>query len=78
MQGGTFPLTTTLLLRLNNLIWGSEQADLPKMSVETMLDLPRLSVSTSNDSNNRDQTRHFARFAIEYLRRAGLLEQDGV
>ncbi|GAA5832204.1 hypothetical protein JCM5353_008197 [Sporobolomyces roseus] len=76
--GGTFPLTTTLLLRLNNLIWGSEQADLPKMSVETMLDLPRLSVSTSNDSNNRDQTRHFARFAIEYLRRAGLLEQDGV
>ncbi|GAA5927004.1 uncharacterized protein JCM15063_000429 [Sporobolomyces koalae] len=76
--GGTFPLTTTLLLRLNNLIWGSEGAKLPNMSVETMLDLPRLSVSTGNDSNNRDQTRHFARFAIEYLRRAGLLEQDGV
>ncbi|GAA5895565.1 uncharacterized protein JCM6883_001549 [Sporobolomyces salmoneus] len=76
--GGTFPLTTTLLLRLNNLIWGSEQAELPTMSVETMLDLPRLSVSTSSDSNNRDQTRHFARFAIEYLRRSGLLEHDGV
>ncbi|GAA5961336.1 hypothetical protein JCM3765_004378 [Sporobolomyces pararoseus] len=76
--GGTFPLTTTLLLRLNNLIWGSEQAELPKMSVETMLDLPRLSVSTSSDANDREQTRHFARFAIEYLRRAGLLEQDGV
>ncbi|GAA5967019.1 hypothetical protein JCM21900_002356 [Sporobolomyces salmonicolor] len=75
--GGTFPLTTTLLLRLNNLIWGSEGAELPKMSVETMLDLPKLSVAHSASTGNRDQTRHFARFAIEYLRRVGLLDEDG-
>ncbi|GAA5825082.1 hypothetical protein JCM11251_006092 [Rhodosporidiobolus azoricus] len=75
--GGTFPLTSSLVLRLNNLIWGSEDADLPKMSVETLLDLPQLAVSHSSAAGNRDQTRHFARFAIEYLRRAGLLDEDG-
>ncbi|GAA5999548.1 uncharacterized protein JCM10292_004219 [Rhodotorula paludigena] len=91
--GGTFPLTTTLLLRLNNLIYGSrpeddgkkkrkseendETPDLPKMSVETLLDLPQLAVSHSSVTGNRDQTRHFARFAIEYLRRSGLLDEDG-
>ncbi|GAA6015723.1 hypothetical protein JCM10207_008775 [Rhodosporidiobolus poonsookiae] len=89
--GGTFPLTTTLLLRLNNLVWGSrgedlpkmtadlpnKDKDLPKMSVETLLDLPQLAVSHASISGNRDQTRHFTRFAIEYLRRAGLLDEDG-
>ncbi|GAA5898544.1 hypothetical protein JCM6882_007811 [Rhodosporidiobolus microsporus] len=75
--GGTFPLTSSLVLRLNNLIWGSEEADLPKMSVETLLDLPQLAVGHSSTKGNRDQTRHFARFAIEYLRRAGLLDEDG-
>ncbi|KAJ8293829.1 putative helicase [Rhodotorula toruloides] len=75
--GGTFPLTTTLLLRLNNLVHGSEEAELPKMAVETLLDLPQLAVSHASASGNRDQTRHFARFAIEYLRRVGLLDEDG-
>ncbi|BGP17637.1 hypothetical protein JCM10213_001289 [Rhodosporidiobolus nylandii] len=75
--GGTFPLTTTLLLRLNNLIWGAEGAELPKLSVKTLLDLDKLAVSGSSANGNRDQTRHFARFAIEYLRRAGLLDEDG-
>ncbi|GAA6028667.1 hypothetical protein JCM8097_007338 [Rhodosporidiobolus ruineniae] len=75
--GGTFPLTTTLLLRLNNLIWGSEEAELPKMAVETLLDLPQLAVSHASVTGNRDQTRHFTRFAIEYLRRGGLLDEDG-
>ncbi|GAA5972085.1 hypothetical protein JCM11641_002488 [Rhodosporidiobolus odoratus] len=73
--GGTFPLTTTLLLRLNNLVWGSEAATHPKDGVSTLLDLPKLAVNQA--SGNRDQTRHFARFAIEYLRRAGLLNEDG-
>ncbi|TNY21481.1 DEAD/DEAH box helicase [Rhodotorula diobovata] len=93
--GGTFPLTTTLLLRLNNLIYGSRPEeeedtrkkrkyeeedttpDLPKMSVETLLDLPQLAVSHASVTGNREQTRHFARFAIEYLRRSGLLDEDG-
>lgn len=77
MQGGTFPLTTTLILRLNNLIQGSNAAALPKMAVETLLDLPQLAVSHGSVSSNREQTRHFTRFAIEYLRRCGLLEEDG-
>lgn len=47
------------------------------MGVETLLDLPRLAVGHERAQGNRDQTRHFARFAIEYLRRAGLLEEDG-
>lgn len=47
------------------------------MAVETLLDLPQLAVSHGSVSSNREQTRHFTRFAIEYLRRCGLLEEDG-
>ncbi|KDE02846.1 hypothetical protein MVLG_06636 [Microbotryum lychnidis-dioicae p1A1 Lamole] len=72
---GTFPLTTTLVLRLHNLLWGSDYAPLPTQSLDTLLTIPRLSVSDKTDG--RSHVRHFTRFADEYLRRAGLIDETG-
>lgn len=74
LQGGSFPLTTTLVLRLHNLLHGSEDAPLATKTIETLLTLPQLSVGTPI---GRDQVRHFVRFSIEYLRRAALLDEEG-
>ncbi|KAM0753759.1 P-loop containing nucleoside triphosphate hydrolase protein [Meredithblackwellia eburnea MCA 4105] len=72
--GGTFPLSATLVLRLHQLLNGSNNAELPKAAVDSILTLPQLSVG---DVTGRDQVRHFMRFSIEYLRRAGLLDEVG-
>lgn len=74
MQAGTFPLTTTLVLRLQNLLWGSDSAALPAQNIETLLTIPQLSVS---DSSERALVRHFVRFSVEYLRRMGLIDETG-
>ncbi|ORY65665.1 hypothetical protein BCR35DRAFT_354923, partial [Leucosporidium creatinivorum] len=71
---GTFPLTTTLVLRLQNLLWGSDSAPLPAQNIETLLTIPQLSVS---DSSERALVRHFVRFSVEYLRRMGLIDETG-
>lgn len=73
-QAGTFPLTTTLVLRLQNLLWGSDYAPLAKQDIDTLLTIPRLSVS---DSSARPLVHHFVRFSIEYLRRMGLVDETG-
>lgn len=73
-QAGTFPLTATLVLRLQNLLWGSEYAPLAKQDIDTLLTIPRLSVS---DSSARPLVHHFVRFSIEYLRRMGLVDETG-
>lgn len=72
--GGTFPLSTTLVLRLHNLLSGSNAAEVPVKTVDKLLSLPQLSVGNKTD---QDQVRHFVRFSIEYLRRVGLLDEFG-
>lgn len=71
--GGSFPLTTTLVLRLHNLLHGST-SELPSKTVDRLLSLPQLSVG---NKLGQDQVAHFVRFSIEYLRRAGLLDESG-
>lgn len=73
-QAGSFPLTATLVLRLQNLLWGSEHAPLPVQNIDTLLTIPRLSVS---DSSDRTLVRAFVRFSLEYLRRVGLIDETG-
>lgn len=73
-QGGTFPLSATLVLRLHQLLNGSNDAELPKNAVDSIMTLPQLSVG---NLTGRDQVQHFMRFSIEYLRRAGLLDEAG-
>ncbi|KAL8287587.1 hypothetical protein RQP46_003445 [Phenoliferia psychrophenolica] len=72
--GGTFPLSATLVLRLHQLLNGSNDAELPKNAVDSIMTLPQLSVG---NLTGRDQVQHFMRFSIEYLRRAGLLDEAG-
>ncbi|KAK4055914.1 hypothetical protein OIO90_003171 [Microbotryomycetes sp. JL221] len=71
---GTFPLTTTMVLRLQNLLWGSDYAPLAKQDIDTLMTIPRLSVSDMTDSAS---VHYFTRFALEYLRRMGLIDETG-
>ncbi|KAK7063652.1 hypothetical protein R3P38DRAFT_2819611 [Favolaschia claudopus] len=72
--GGNFPLTSTLCLRLLNLLSGSDDAEVAVAAVKSILELPRVSFISDI---GRDQILHQMRFCIEYLRRAGLLDKDG-
>ncbi|TPX36142.1 hypothetical protein SmJEL517_g01613 [Synchytrium microbalum] len=71
---GTFPLTTTLIVRLFILLHGAPGVEYPIKAIEGLLALPQLSVTTNM---GRDQLSHFVRFSIEYLRRVGLLDSIG-
>ena len=68
-------MTTTLTLRLLNLLSSSGDAALPAQNVDTLLSIPRLSVSTKKDE--RASVRHLARYQIEYLRQSGLIDEQG-
>ncbi|KAL0960256.1 hypothetical protein HGRIS_011887 [Hohenbuehelia grisea] len=70
----SFPLTTTLSLRLLNLLEGSDRAEVSVKAIQSLLTLPRLSFGSSI---GRHQLVHHLRFSIEYLRRAGLLDAKG-
>ncbi|KAJ3744995.1 hypothetical protein DFH05DRAFT_1397236 [Lentinula detonsa] len=72
--GDSFPLTSTFILRLFNLLQGSNYADFAVKSVQSVMDLPRIS---HRSDMGRDQVLHHVRFSIEYLRRAGLLTHEG-
>ncbi|KAJ3722132.1 hypothetical protein DFJ43DRAFT_668590 [Lentinula guzmanii] len=72
--GDSFPLTSTFILRLFNLLQGSNYADFAVKSVQSVMDLPRIS---HRSDMGRDQVLHHVRFSIEYLRRAGLLNHEG-
>ena len=67
-------MSATLVLRLHQLLNGSNDAELPKSAVDSIMTLPQLSVG---NLTGRDQVQHFMRFSIEYLRRAGLLDEAG-
>ncbi|KAF7347281.1 hypothetical protein MVEN_01483200 [Mycena venus] len=72
--GGNFPLTSTLSLRLMNLLSGSNDAEVAVAAVKSILQLPRISFVSNM---GREQVLHHMRFSIEYLRRSGLLNRDG-
>lgn len=72
--GGNFPLTSTLSLRLFNLLEGSDNAQVAVKAIQSLLKLPRVSFSSEVGQH---QLLHHLRFSIEYLRRARLLDREG-
>ncbi|KAG8944708.1 hypothetical protein FRC04_001607 [Tulasnella sp. 424] len=71
---GNMPLTTTLSLRLCNLLHGSQQAPTALNAINSVLRLPQLSLSSEIV---RDEVLHHLRFSIDYLRRTNLLGVKG-
>ncbi|KAI0677460.1 P-loop containing nucleoside triphosphate hydrolase protein [Trametes maxima] len=72
--GGNFPLTFTMVLRLFNLLQGSNDAPVAQDAVRSILRLPHISFVSEV---GREQLLHHIRFSIDYLRRAGLLNAEG-
>jgi hypothetical protein len=73
--GGSFPLTSTLCLRLMNLLVGSNNTPVAVRAIKSLLTLPQISVSSEG---GRQQLLHHLRFSIDYLRRAKLVDAQGV
>lgn len=71
---GNFPLTSTLTLRLLNLLEGSNYAPVAVKAVKSLLSLPHISFASDA---GRHQLLHHLRFSIEYLRRSRLLDKHG-
>ncbi|KAJ3535158.1 hypothetical protein NMY22_g6618 [Coprinellus aureogranulatus] len=72
--GGGFPLTSTLVLRLCNLLEESNRAPNVVKAIDTLMSMPR--VSFASDVGH-DYLVHHVQFSIEYLRRNGLLNEEG-
>lgn len=72
--GGTFPLTSTMILRLFNLLEGSKYAPVAVKAIKSMLSLPRIGFGSDL---GRHQLLHHLRFSIEYLRRSYLVNETG-
>lgn len=72
--GGNFPLTSTLVLRLLNLVEGSDSAPVAVNAVKSLLTLPQIFWGSKAGEH---QCLHHMRFSIEYLRRARLLDYQG-
>ncbi|EIW61285.1 P-loop containing nucleoside triphosphate hydrolase protein [Trametes versicolor FP-101664 SS1] len=72
--GGNFPLTSTMVLRLFNLLQGSNDAPVARDAIRSILRLPHI---TFVSDVGREQLLHHIRFSIDYLRRAGLLDAQG-
>ena len=71
---GQFPLTSTLVLRLLNLIHGADAAPTTVKSVQSLLQMPRV---IWDSQEGEHQLLHHLRFSIEYLRRARLVDSKG-
>lgn len=71
---GNMPLTTTLSLRLCNLLHGSQQASTALNAINSILRLPQLILASDI---GRDEVLHHLRFSIDYLRRTNLLGPNG-
>ncbi|ORY75128.1 hypothetical protein BCR37DRAFT_194370 [Protomyces lactucae-debilis] len=75
---GHFPVTTTVLLRLFNLLRNSNNAPFAKQVIEGMFSNPEdLANAVAGTSTTAAQVKHQIRFAIEYLRRERLLDASG-
>lgn len=73
---GHFPTSTTLILRLFILLYGSGNSDHAVASVNGLLSLNRISVNSEHMSF-KHQVMHHVRFSIEYLRRTKLINESG-
>ena len=71
---GQFPLTSTLVLRLLNLIHGADSAPVTVKSVRSLLQMPQV---IWDSQEGEHQLLHHLRFSIEYLRRARLIDGEG-
>ena len=71
---GTFPLSSTMVLRLFHLLEGSDYAPYTVNAIRSILRLPHISFGSDVRKN---QLLHHLRFSIDYLRRAHLLNQVG-
>ncbi|RDB27044.1 hypothetical protein Hypma_005062 [Hypsizygus marmoreus] len=72
--GGNFPLTSTLTLRLLNLLEGSNYAEVAVKAIKSLMSLPHI---TFGSDEGRHQLLHYLRFSIEFLRRSRLLDREG-
>ncbi|KAI0002287.1 hypothetical protein BJV74DRAFT_876690 [Russula compacta] len=71
---GTFPLSSTMVLRLFSLLEGSDYAPYAVHAIRSILRLPHISFGSDV---GKSQLLHHLRFSIDYLRRAHLLAQEG-
>jgi len=74
---GHFPTSTTLILRLFILLFGSGNSDHAVASINALLSQNQISVGLQQRSF-KEQVMHHVRFSIEYLRRTGLLNASGI
>lgn len=72
--GGNFPLTSTMVLRLFNLVQGSNYAPTAVNAVKCLLQMPQISFVFET---GKQEMLHHVRFSIDYLRRSGLLDAEG-
>lgn len=75
---GHYPVTTTLLLRLFNLLKNSNRSAFAQKAIEGLFAKPKDLVQAIGDNNANDkQILYHIRFSIEYLRREQLLDVTG-
>ena len=72
--GANFPVTSTLVLRLFNLLEGSGYAPAAVNAIQRLFRLPQVSFGSEE---GKHQLLHHLRFSIDYLRRARLLDEHG-
>ncbi|UKZ72973.1 hypothetical protein TrVFT333_000610 [Trichoderma virens FT-333] len=72
---GQFPISTTLVLRLFSLLYGSENCQFAVDMVQSLLSQTRLYLGGPESEMS---IKHHVRFSIEYLRRQNLLSATGV
>ena len=72
--GAYFPVTSTLVLRLFNLLDGSGYAPAAVNAIQRLFRLPQVSFGSEE---GKHQLLHHLRFSIDYLRRARLLDEHG-
>ena len=63
-----------MILRLFNLMQGSQQAPSTVKAIQSILSLPQIS---SASTAGRDEILHHVRFSIDYLRRFALMDAGG-
>lgn len=75
---GHYPVTTTLLLRLFNLLKNSNRSPFATKAIEGLFAKPKDLVAAIGDADASDeQILYHIRFSIEYLRREKLLDSVG-
>jgi len=72
--GVNFPVTSTLILRLFNLLERSDYAPMAIKSIQKLFRLPRISLGSEEGKHH---LLHHLRFTIDYLRRTRLLDEKG-